>query len=88
MVSVRARAHSRPMKKRALATVLWFYSGWYAGALLAQVVGLSPVLGLIIGTAAAAIVGVDPRGFIWTQTTRPSAKQTPRGHSATAAPSI
>ncbi|HEV7809303.1 MAG TPA: hypothetical protein VGO64_01785 [Candidatus Limnocylindrales bacterium] len=79
---------SRRMKKRALATVLWFYSGWYAGALLAQVVGLSPVLGLIIGTAAAAIVGVDPRGFIWTQTTRPSAKQAPRGHSATAAPSI
>ncbi len=76
------------MKKRALATVLWFYTGWYAGALLAQVVGLSPVLGLIIGTAAAAIVGVDPRGFIWTQTTRPTSKPAPRGHSATAAPSM
>ena len=53
------------MKKRALATVLWFYSMWYAGAMIAQVFGLSPALGPILGTAAAAIVALDPRRIIW-----------------------
>jgi hypothetical protein len=53
------------MKKRALAAVLWFYSFWYAGAMIASVFGLSPALGPILGTAAAAIVAGDPRGIIW-----------------------
>ena len=53
------------MKKRAFAAVLWFYSFWYAGAMIASVVGLSPALGPILGTAAAAIVAGDPRGIIW-----------------------
>ena len=61
------------MKKRALATVLWFYSMWYAGAMIAQLAGLSPALGPILGTAAAAIIAVDPRRIIWTKPTRSSA---------------
>jgi hypothetical protein len=56
------------MKKRALAAVLWFYAIWYAGAMIAQVFGLSPALGPILGTAAAAIIAGDPRGIIWTKT--------------------
>jgi hypothetical protein len=55
------------MKKRVAATLLWFYAGWYAGAMVATFIGLSPALGLIIGTAGAAIVGGDPRGIIWTR---------------------
>jgi hypothetical protein len=54
------------MGKRAIATVLWFLSGWYAGAFIAFFVGLSPALGPILGTAAAAIIAVDPRRIIWT----------------------
>ena len=57
----------RPMKKRALAAVLWFYSAWYVGAMIAYMLGLSEALGPILGTAAAAIVAGDPRGFIWRQ---------------------
>jgi hypothetical protein len=57
------------MKKRVLATVLWFYSMWYLGATIAFVLGLSPALGPILGTAAAAIVGRDPRHLIWTRST-------------------
>ena len=53
------------MKKRALAAILWFYAGWYAGAILASVLGVSPVLGPIIGAAAASLVVVDPRRLIW-----------------------
>ena len=56
------------MKKRALSAVLWFYAVWYAGAMIAQVFGLSPALGPILGTAAAAIIAGDPRGIIWTKT--------------------
>lgn len=75
------------MKKRVLATALWFYTGWYAGALFAQVAGLNPVLGLILGTAVAAIVGVDPRNLIWNPTAR-AQTASPRGRSATAPTSI
>jgi hypothetical protein len=51
--------------KRILATLLWFYAGWYAGATAAYFLGLSPALGPIIGTAAAGLIGGDPRGVIW-----------------------
>jgi hypothetical protein len=53
------------MKKRAAAAILWFYTGWFVGASVAFLTGLSPVLGPILGTAAAAIVAVDPRQLIW-----------------------
>jgi hypothetical protein len=52
--------------KRILATILWFYAGWYAGAMIAHFLVLSPALGPILGTAMAAIIGGDPRGIIWT----------------------
>ena len=69
------------MKKRVAATLLWFYAMWYAGAMIATLSGLSPALAPILGTAAAAIVGVDPRRLIWTRgdavTGRSSAVQAP-----------
>jgi hypothetical protein len=68
------------MKKRALAAVLWFYSTWYAGAMVAHMLGLSEALGPILGTAAAAIIAGDPRGVIWTRA--------PRTRSAPMAPAI
>jgi hypothetical protein len=68
------------MTKRVVASLLWFYAMWYAGAMIAAVLGLSPALGPILGTAAAAIVGGDPRHVIWgprpaaTRTVAPSAR--------------
>jgi hypothetical protein len=55
------------MKKRVLAAVLWFYAGWVVGALLAALIGISAILGPIIGISAAALVAGDPRGLIWTR---------------------
>ena len=55
------------MKKRAAAALLWFYAAWYAGAMVAHVLGLSAALGPILGTAAAAIVAGDPRRIIWSR---------------------
>jgi hypothetical protein len=54
------------MKKRILATFLWFFAGWYAGAFLAEFLGVSQLLGPIIGMAAAGLVAGDPRRIIWT----------------------
>ena len=53
------------MKKRSAAAVLWFFTGWMAGSMVAFVAGLSPALAPILGTAAAAIVAADPRHMIW-----------------------
>lgn len=53
------------MKKRILAAFLWFYAGWYAGALIADFLQVSPLLGPIIGAVAAALVAGDPRHIIW-----------------------
>jgi hypothetical protein len=57
--------HASEMKKRALAAVLWFFAGWYFGAFLAEIFGVSVAIGPIIGAAAAALIAGDPRGIIW-----------------------
>lgn len=54
------------MLKRVLAALLWFYAGWYGGALMADFLGVSAYLGPIIGATAAALVAGDPRRIIWT----------------------
>lgn len=56
----------RDMTKRVLAAMLWFYTGWYAGAMLAEFLGVSPFLGPLIGAAAAGLIAGDPRRIIWT----------------------
>jgi hypothetical protein len=53
------------MSKRILAAILWFYCGWYAGAMAAELLGISPLLGPILGATAAALVAGDPRRIIW-----------------------
>ena len=59
-------AHDAGMLKRVLAALLWFYAGWYGGALLADFLGVSQLLGPIIGATSAALVVGDPRRIIWT----------------------
>jgi hypothetical protein len=61
------------MKKRILAAFLWFYAGWYVGAVIAFAVGVSPMLGPIIGAAAAALFVGDPRRIIWAAKAAPEA---------------
>ena len=65
MVGPSAVADAVLMKKRAAAALLWFYASWYAGAMIASFLGVSQMLGPILGIAAAAIVAVDPRRIIW-----------------------
>ena len=63
------------MKKRAFAAVLWFYVGWYGGAMLAEFLGVSPLLGPLIGTAAAALFVGAPRGPSWAGRERARAQE-------------
>ena len=53
------------MKKRALAALLWFYTGWYGGALVAHILGIPELVGPVVGAAAAVLFAGDPRGVIW-----------------------
>jgi hypothetical protein len=66
----REAADAASMKKRALAAVLWFFAGWYGGALIAMFTGASPYLGPVLGTVAAALVAGDPFGWIWIRSPR------------------
>jgi hypothetical protein len=69
------------MKKRAAATVLWFHTGWFVGAVVAFVAGLSPALGPILGTAAAAVVAIDPRHRIWAEAALPRVRRSSQAHN-------
>ena len=53
------------MTKRVVAAFLWFYTGWYAGAMIAAFLGINPAFGPILGVAAAGLVIVDPRQLFW-----------------------
>ena len=55
------------MTKRVAAAFLWFYTGWYAGAMIAAFLGVSPVIGPILGAAAAGFLVGDPLRIIWTR---------------------
>jgi len=54
------------MNKRLLAGFLWFLTGWYAGAVLAEISGFSTVLAPVLGLASAWLIAADPRHMIWT----------------------
>jgi hypothetical protein len=60
-----AVGHRGLMNKRIAAGVLWLFAGWYLGNIVAFHVGLSDLLGPILGIAAAAVVAGDPLGLIW-----------------------
>ena len=66
------------MTKRILAAFLWFYAGWYGGAILADFLGVSVLLGPIIGAAAAGLMVGDPRRIIWTGRTSTASVVTDR----------
>ncbi len=53
------------MNKRIAAAVLWFFAGWYVGAYVAVLFGISGMIGPILGISAATLFGVDPRQVIW-----------------------
>ena len=58
------------MTKRVLAAGLWLFSGWYLGAFIAWVLGISALLGPALGITAAILIAGDPRGIIWMRPAR------------------
>jgi hypothetical protein len=55
------------MNRRILAGILWFFCGWYVGALAAWALTLNPILAPILAVAAALLCAGDPRRIIWTR---------------------
>ena len=53
------------MIRRIVAAVLWFSAGWYLGAELALVLSLSPLLGPMLGGAAAIFIVTSPGRIMW-----------------------
>jgi hypothetical protein len=60
------------MSKRIAAGILWFLAAWYLGAWIALFLGISDVLGPILGLAAAAVFAGDPLGIIWVKRAEPA----------------
>jgi hypothetical protein len=76
-------AEDDAMKKRILATALWFFAGWYAGAILAWSLGIDAPVGLLVALAASGFMWVDPIHVLW----NPSARKSRARLAATAAAS-
>lgn len=55
------------MNKRIVAAALWIYAGWTFGAMVAMSLGLSALLGPVMGASATVIFAGDPRRIIWTR---------------------
>jgi hypothetical protein len=70
------------MKKRIAAGVLWFYAGWVAGAMIAFVLGISPMLAPIVAAAATGLVVSDPRRLIWTDAPSTTGRRLHAGSAA------
>lgn len=64
------------MNKRIVATVLWFLTGWYATAMLAEFLGFDQAIAPFVGAAVAAFVANDPLGLFWPRAMR--TEKTPR----------
>jgi hypothetical protein len=64
VIPARARDPSA-MTKRVVAAFLWFYTGWYAGAMIAAFIGINPAFGPILGAAAAGFCVGDPFHLFW-----------------------
>ena len=77
-----------PMKKRSLASALWFFAGWYGGAVLAWVVGIEAPMGLLVGIAAAAFVWVDPVHLLWNPSAAKSRARLEATTAASAMPGV
>jgi len=62
------------MKKRILATALWFYAAWYAWSILADMTGMPGLLGPVVAVAIGAFVGLDPLHRIWDTQAMPASE--------------
>jgi hypothetical protein len=53
------------MVKRIASATLWFLAVGWGFNLLGLITGTPPIMGLAVGIAAGAFVGLDPRHLSW-----------------------
>lgn len=69
--------------KRAVAAFLWFFVGWFVGAVAAWAIGLGPLVAPVVAILLAALIFADPLGWIWI---RPQASSPDPGAVTRASP--
>jgi hypothetical protein len=53
------------MKLRIVSAILWFLAGLVLAGAIAYILGVSQLVGVIVGAAWAAFVTIDPKHLIW-----------------------
>jgi hypothetical protein len=53
------------MAKRTVSAVLWLFAVAWGFNYISLITGAPPILGILLGAAVAAFVGVDPLHAIW-----------------------
>jgi hypothetical protein len=66
MVRAAPAGDGSAMSKRILAGVLWLFAVWYLGNIVSFHLGISDLLGPILGISAALVVVADPLRILWT----------------------
>jgi hypothetical protein len=58
------------MKLRIVSGILWFLAGWVLTGVIAFELGVTQLVGAVIGVAWAAFVTIDPKHLIWGDATQ------------------
>ncbi len=53
------------MKLRITSTLLWLLAGWAVGAAFATILGVSTLIGPVVGIVWGAFVLADPKHVLW-----------------------
>lgn len=53
------------MKLRIVSTFLWFFAGLILTDAFAYALGVTQLVGVLVGAAWAAFVNIDPKHLIW-----------------------
>jgi len=53
------------MKLRIASTVLWFLAGWFLTGAIATALGMSSVIGPLVGVAWGTLIAIDPLHLLW-----------------------
>jgi hypothetical protein len=58
-------SHASGMVKRLSSVALWFIAVGWGFNLLGLITGTPPIVGIVVGAAVAAFVGIDPLHLFW-----------------------
>lgn len=63
------------MKKRLLATSIWFYGAWTAAAGTTYLFGWNEAIAPVVGLLAGVVVWFDPKHVMWPRAAHAPSKE-------------